>query len=633
MQEADAAENPPPAGEDGDADLDAEQQKAFESIMSQIEDGGAGDTESGAEAPRGVDAEADAEDDFSAELERVVQEADAAENPPPAGEDGDSHLDADPQKAFESTTDLIEADHTEKAASDSGKSASVDPDEEYISGDIKDLLKEIGEDRDQLVSGSGNDDALEKTVVGDDIVTPEKEKSTPVKGNLPEIAPPAGKREKSAQSEKDLSSDTPPDHPQTPKKSPAAGLQSPQAATPLREASSTTGSHKKKALMASAVVILFLTLAGCYYWTQIKAVDSAAPLPVPDTSVREVVVKTEPLPEPKEPVVVDYGPSDESRLKKAAQALDQLRNELIVKQAEIEELRSYYQAGIDAEIQGVVDTVRKAGKTKINFEAAMANPRISLGLTAIQRRDTYIRKLETPVNSLFRNNEELLFFSRKAGLLALMAAKTSDIDIDGFIEQVDEISDAHRMALSQLNIDAIPASPPALESIWKEITKRISAKPVKVAKNHTAIETANRSIWKNICDGDFTGKNRLTVLSPEASRCLSTWEGKDLFLNALIDLSPQAARHLAEWEGDWLGLNGLTDLSPEAAAHLARWKGNGLSLNGLSRLSPRLVSILSEWQGDQLELVNVKHMAHWENPKTRLFLSEELKRKRVATRN
>ena len=48
---------------------------------------------------------------------------------------------------------------------------------------------------------------------------------------------------------------------------------------------------------------------------------------------------------------------------------------------------------------------------------------------------------------------------------------------------------------------------------------------------------------------------------------------------------------------------------------------------------PQVVAILSEWKGDQLELVNVKHMAYWENPKTRLFLSEDLKRKRNAARN
>ena len=136
------------------------------------------------------------------------------------------------------------------------------------------------------------------------------------------------------------------------------------------------------------------------------------------------------------------------------------------------------------------------------------------------------------------------------------------------------------------------------------------------------------AISRQICDGDFSQRDRLTTLSPEVARCLAKWKGKDLFLNALTELHPDAARHLADWQGDWLGLNGLTDLSPETAAHLARWKGKGLSLNGLSRLSPRVVAILSEWQGDQIELVNVKHLAHWENPSTRLHLSEDLKRKR-----
>ena len=74
-------------------------------------------------------------------------------------------------------------------------------------------------------------------------------------------------------------------------------------------------------------------------------------------------------------------------------------------------------------------------------------------------------------------------------------------------------------------------------------------------------------------------------------------------------------------------MNSLTELSPEAAVHLSRWKGKRLSLNGLSSLSPRVVAILSDWQGDQIELINVKHMVHWENPNTRLFLSEDLKRK------
>jgi hypothetical protein len=172
-----------------------------------------------------------------------------------------------------------------------------------------------------------------------------------------------------------------------------------------------------------------------------------------------------------------------------------------------------------------------------------------------------------------------------------------------------------------------------LESIWQEITQRLPAAPEKTNSGLSQAMRDSADIANSICSGDYARKHHLKSLSPQTARCLSQWEGKDLFLNALTELSPESARHLAAWKGEWLGLNGLKELTPEAAAWLAQWKGKGLSLNGLSRLSPRVVAILSEWQGEQIELVNVKHMAHWENPKTRLFLSEALKRKLNSPRN
>ena len=95
-------------GKEGDDGLDADQQKAFESIMSQIEGGGSGDDDAGTEAPPADASEAEATDDFSAELEKVVLEADAAENGPAAVDEGDDGLDADQQKAFESIMSQIE---------------------------------------------------------------------------------------------------------------------------------------------------------------------------------------------------------------------------------------------------------------------------------------------------------------------------------------------------------------------------------------------------------------------------------------------------------------------------------------------------------------------------------------------
>ena len=297
--------------------------------------------------------------------------------------------------------------------------------------------------------------------------------------------------------------------------------------------------------------------------------------PHTDTGGRDTAVVVQSTLQVQKPVAVVHGPSDQSRLNTAAENLDRLRSQIIEKQAEIGKLRAYYQAGINAEIQGIADKVGNAGKGKIPFESAIADPSISLGLSAIQRRDTYIKKLETPVSILVKSSEALLFFSRKAALLALMAGKTSDIDIDGFIKQTDEIRNMHGSELARLNIDAVPASPRTLASIWQDIETRMPRTAVKSDNEIRVTDTDNATIWKNICDGDFSQKHRLTKLSLEAARCLTAWKGKDLFLNALTDLSPDAARHLSAWEGDWLGLNGLTELSPEAAVHLSRWKGQG----------------------------------------------------------
>jgi hypothetical protein len=209
----------------------------------------------------------------------------------------------------------------------------------------------------------------------------------------------------------------------------------------------------------------------------------------------------------------------------------------------------------------------------------------------------------------------------------MLADTTSDIDVEAFEKSAEDALLKHRRALAQLNIDSVEVATPSLESLWKTLETRMPKKSAPSASSTASVQTDNSAIWNAICNGDFTRKHQLSQLSPSAARCLAGWKGKDLYLNELTELSPEAARELSAWEGNWLGLNGLETLTPEAATHLSRWKGRGLSLNGLTRLSPRVVAILSEWQGDQIELVNVKHMAHWENPNTRLFLSEAMQRK------
>ena len=615
--------------------------------MSQIEGGGSGDDDAGTEAPPADASEAEATDDFSAELEKVVLEADAAENGPAAVDEKDGeHLDADLLEVVDDIKSPIDVGDNPEAAEDldpksvdstpkdpsGGKDADFaglandksDDEPHDISDDIDDILKEI--------SSSEDDDQPPETP-GDHSESHANVLQGPAEKTLFEISSTAGKDEHSDVSEEKA----PPAHHRVHQADDAdpssRGLTVPKGTEPLREAPASTGGAKKKIGMAVTVAIFLLALAGYFYWGPKGRIDPLEPIAAQDAHDGEALAQPDPVVEAVEPVIVVFGTADEARLKTAADSLDRLRNELIAKQEEIEELRTYYQAGIDAEIQAVVDMVRESGDGGMSFKSALAEPRINLGLAAVQRRESYIRKLEIPVKRLFRGSEELLYLSRRAEFLALMAGKTSDIDIDGFIQQANEASQAHRSAMDQLNIDKVTVSPLALEAIWKDIARQLSTTPVTAGKNQTSITADNAKIWKDICDADYSEKHKLTALSPEAARCLAKWKGKDLFLNEVTDLSPEAARLLADWDGDWLGLNGLRELSPETAVHLARWKGRGLSLNGLSRLSPRVVAILSEWQGDQIELVNVKHMAYWENPKTRLFLSEDLKRKRNAARN
>ena len=641
------------ASDDG---LDPDQQQALDSIMAQINGGDAADEDTDSKKEAELEPESETEDDFTAELERVVQESETAEHDPTQGSErteSDDALNDDQQQAFDSIMAQIEGGDTESSAPEPVGSESADPtmegapedqeqktvrpkkddadeDSHDISDDIGDILKEIASteeapplpeaDAGHPVPEPATVESSEKTIVSDDSVVAKKES----------IGLAHTDRSQTSTSEEKPSAIEPSIDQLSAKKAISGSLKNLQKTQPLREAAKSTGSWPKKSILATIAAVLFLALTGYFFRISPRIVDLGKIFPDTETISKNAVAETPPAKLDQEPVVVAQDPTDQSRLEMAAENLDRLRNELIEKRSEIEELRTYYQAGIDAEIQGIVDRVRKTGTGPIPFNAALADPLISLGLSAIQRRDTYIKKLEIPANALFWHSEELLFFSRKAGLLSLMAGKTSDIDIDGFLKQADEIRQVHGSALAQLNIDTVPATPLALESIWQDIEKHLPR--IKPEQDNLVTDTDNEAIWKNICEGDFSRKNKLTALSPEAARCLAMWKGKDLFLNALTDLSPEAARHLATWDGDWLGLNGLEDLSPEAAVHLSRWKGKGLSLNGLSRLSPRVVAILSEWQGEQIELVNVKHMAHWENPKTRLFLSEDMKRKHSALR-
>ena len=629
-----------------DEELDAEQQKAFESIMAQIEGDNADSGDAGDSGE--TDAEAAPEDDFAAELEKVakaaddVEEATASETP---GSSDDEELDAEQQKAFESIMAQIGEDDEEQKAKvgDPAEPAHDDPEETVVdppdspaadtdvsSDDIEAILNEIAaDDEGPTVSpadASTAADPPEKTEPSAEITTAE---------------PSGGEKIAAADaSDPPAKPETSPTETATPPETAAVAFRpADDRPRPLPAAPSPTTDKKRSSLRRWIVATLALSLmaavglAAFHFRPSAGSGKTVLPPPVNDAA-DTAAVQPEPVAAaaaPPTPAPSRPQPVQNSALTATVDALNRLREQLTAKQHEIEELRDYYRSGIDAEMNAIVEAIRQAGKGKPSYTVAMAEPRISLGLSAIQRRRTYIQKLASPEKSLYQGSESLLYLIRKAELLGMMANKTSDIDIDGFVDQAQTAMATQDAVLERLNIDAVAASPPSLASIWQEVEDRLSQKTAMA--DNAAADPDNAAIWEAICAGDFSGRDRLTALSAKAADCLAKWKGKDLFLDTLTHLDPDAAAALSHWNGEWLALNGLTELSPEVAEHLVHWKGRGLSLNGLTRLSPRVVAILSEWQGAQIELVHVKHTVHWDNPNTRLFFSEALQRKQEQKRN
>ena len=194
-------------------------------------------------------------------------------------------------------------------------------------------------------------EAPEKSMVNDDIVVHKK-----TDGGLEQTDPaptptPSGNNRKTIEPDESPLVKGPSGDPESAKKPMPARLTDRQRPEPLREATNPAVGRSKKAILASFVAILFLALAGYFYGIPENMVASTPFPPDTDTSRRDTVVDAQASLQVQKPVDVVHDASDQSRLKTAAENLDRLRNELIDKQAEIGELRAYYQAGIDAEIQ------------------------------------------------------------------------------------------------------------------------------------------------------------------------------------------------------------------------------------------------------------------------------------------
>ncbi|MDX2451575.1 hypothetical protein, partial [Desulfosarcina sp.] len=397
----------PLSEESDDESLDDDQQMAFDRILSQIEGDGAAEADSGSGKKTGDEPESEPADDFSGELEAVVEEADAVdagdqaeaksvesadgrdENQPKplersmarnegggaadegttSGKETGDESESEPADDFSSELEKVvqeadPADRNETPAIESTESdGQADEAAQDISDEIDDILKEITSNDDEShlleaavdesVAEPANVDALEKTILADDIVAYEKEDHDPEPEEGPQTLPPAGNDGAPTESEETPSAKDPSDHGLADIKPPSASLPIPPKAKPLREAAQSTRGWKKRAMMASVAAILLLTLAGYFYWAPASIVDSTVSPPNAGTSPRDGVVVTQPVPKENEPGAVDQGLVNQSRLETAAEYLERLRNELIEKQAEIEELRAYYQAGINTEIQGI----------------------------------------------------------------------------------------------------------------------------------------------------------------------------------------------------------------------------------------------------------------------------------------
>jgi hypothetical protein len=300
------------------------------------------------------------------------------------------------------------------------------------------------------------------------------------------------------------------------------------------------------------------------------------------------------------------------------------RERLAAKKKELQDLKTYYQKGI---VQEQSKVAAKAASVKVtDYRAAMKISQVELALRSIQRRMVRIKKLDTPLDQVDAAMEELLYWQRRTQLLELLSSGISGLPISEFKQEVEQIMQQHLEKSQKLSIENINVSKPGLAAIWKELSAKKAGKRA-VAPQTAQPDKKDLAIGKEICSGNFEHLYLLTQISDATAACLVRWSGKDLYLNELTHLSPAAAQSLAQWPGERLSLNGIQSLSAESAKYLSQWPGKWLSLNGLTHLSNQATAYLAQWQGAQLEMVGLDSIGSWENYVTRLYLSEQLRRK------
>ena len=307
-----------------------------------------------------------------------------------------------------------------------------------------------------------------------------------------------------------------------------------------------------------------------------------------------------------------------------------LRDELLMKKEEIYQLKRYYQAGITDLTAQISHELPNSGIP--SFAEALKNRRIELNLRTIQRRRSYIQRLEEPIRWIEQGSEELLYLKRKAEFDLQLIDIAGGIDMERHMRQIGAAIHMYRPSARNLAVSRENVDLPTLETIWDQIKNQ-------KRKNGQALQNVtDKEITKEICSGNYERTAELTSMSAATARCLSQKAGSDLFLNRLTALSPSAAEYLSQWRGRWVCINGIEELSPEAAQNLFKWEGNWISLNGLTEFPPELASYLIEWEGNQLELMGLrydkkntdqktlKYLALWEAMGGKLFVADDVRK-------
>jgi hypothetical protein len=307
----------------------------------------------------------------------------------------------------------------------------------------------------------------------------------------------------------------------------------------------------------------------------------------------------------------------------------ELRKTLLLKQQEVKGLKERYAKGINSLENDVLQEL--LSKKIQNYQNALQNTRIKLGLRTIQRRRAYIRKLDEPIKWLEQGSEELLYLRRKALFDLQIIDIAGGIDMDRHMRHIHAAMQKYRLTADNLAIEPDGANAQPLEQVWNKLLDRTKNNP------HLQTQLDAWYIQLEVCNGNLSRLGELSDISIDTAKCVSENKGTDIFLNNIATLSPQIAQYLCRWNGKWMSLNGLQTLSPATAQFLFRWKGEWISLNGLTEFPNDMAKHLTLWDGKQLELMGLKfdknktdrialsYLAEWEKKGGKLYVPKQIR--------